>query len=170
MRHSFRAALAPVAAAALALAACQDQPNSTANASGEAGTSAGNASSPSAKAPAEPSAPAAKVAPKATPAPSSHPWSPSGYALNGTEPFWGGSLTGTNVRYMTPDDQFGDLVAVTAAYSAAQEVYAGTLGGQPFVLTLTAGPCSNGMSDHSYAFTATLQVRGETRRGCADPQ
>ena len=100
----------------------------------------------------------------------SRPWSPTGYALNGTEPFWGGTLIGGNLRYMVPEDQFGDVIAVTASYGASEEVYSGSYDDRPFVLTLTRGPCSNGMSDHRYAFTARLQVKGETRRGCADPQ
>ncbi|HEX8571791.1 MAG TPA: hypothetical protein VF759_03465 [Allosphingosinicella sp.] len=158
---------------ALLLAACgSQQPGNEGNAA--SGKAAGQATpGPGAKAGAA-SGNAVKAEPKADrkgPAlPASHPWSASGYALNGTEPFWGGSVSGSTVTYMTPEDQFGDTVAVTAAYSPAQEVYSGALAGQPFVLTLTAGPCSNGMSEHSFAFTATLQVKGETRQGCADPQ
>ncbi|MEA3016320.1 MAG: hypothetical protein QOI38_1042 [Sphingomonadales bacterium] len=104
------------------------------------------------------------------PAPRTGPWSASGYAFNGTEPFWGGSLTGTTVRYMVPEDQFGDVVETEAAYAADSETYSGRYRGRPFVLSLVRGPCSDGMSDRSYAYAATLQVVGETRRGCADPQ
>jgi uncharacterized membrane protein len=104
------------------------------------------------------------------PAPHSTPWSPSGYALNGTEPFWGGSLTGTTVRYMTPDDQFGDVIETRLEFGAGRETYSGSWRGRPFVLTLTREPCSDGMSERTYAFGAELSVRGETRRGCADPQ
>lgn len=106
----------------------------------------------------------------AQPAAAARPLSATGYALNGTEPFWGGSVTGTGIRYMTPENQFGDEVETEVAYAPGRETYSGRLRGRPFVLTLSAGPCSNGMSDHRYAFTAELQVLGETRRGCADPQ
>jgi len=116
------------------------------------------------------------AAPKPAPAPAapqppplSHPWSPSGYALEGADPFWGGTLTGSSLRYMTPEDQFGDVVAVTAAFAGEREVYSGSYGGRPFVLTLTRSPCSNGPSDHRFAFSAALEVGGERRRGCADP-
>jgi uncharacterized membrane protein len=121
--------------------------------------------------PARTSIAAPAAAAKAPPsAPRTGPWSASGYALNGTEPFWGGTVTGTRVRYMIPEDQFGTEVETAASYPADRETYSGSLRGRPFVLTLRQSPCSDGMSDHSYAFAASLEVGGETRRGCADPQ
>ena len=38
---------------------------------------------------------------------------------------------------------------------------------KPFVLAVTPGKCSDGMSDRSYPFTVTLMVMGEQREGCA---
>jgi uncharacterized membrane protein len=96
--------------------------------------------------------------------------SPTGYALVGTAPFWGGTVTGTNVRYMVPERQFGDVVATRRTFGPGSETYAGTFRGGPFVLTLRRAPCSDGMSERPFAFTVTLQVAGETRRGCADPE
>ena len=128
------------------------------NASAE-GPSAGTAAPP----PAAPR-PAAPLVPRTA------PWSATGYAFNGTEPFWGGSVTGTTIRYMVPEDQFGDVVETDVAYAAESEIYTGSYRGRPFVLVLTRGACSDGMSDRTYAFNASLQVLGETRRGCADPQ
>ena len=122
--------------------------------------------SPAARAEVEAPAPP----PPAPAAPRTGPWSATGYALNGTEPFWGGSLTGTTVRYMVPEDQFGDLVETRAAFLPDRETYSGAYRGHPFVLTLRRTPCSDGMSDRAYPFTAELSVRGETRRGCAEPQ
>lgn len=152
-----------LAAAALLLAGCGDGernradanavtsvPPPVANASGEA-------------------PPASSAAPPAA-APRTAPWSATGYAFNGTEPFWGGSVTGTTIRYMVPEDQFGDVVETDVAYAAESETYSGRYRGRPFVLTLVRGACSDGMSERAYAFNATLQVLGETRRGCADPQ
>jgi uncharacterized membrane protein len=130
----------------------------------------GPASAPPAAAKATAEAPPANSQASPAPAPRTGPWSASGYAFNGTEPFWGGSLIGTTIRYMIPEDQFGDVVETEAAYAADRETYSGRYRGRPFVLSLVRGPCSDGMSDRSYAFAATLQVLGETRRGCADPQ
>ena len=116
--------------------------------------------------------PAVRVAPQneLAPVPESHPWSPSGYALSGNAPAWGGTVTGTSVRYMVPEDQFGRVVETRVTNAPDRETYTGNLRGRPFVLTLTAGPCSDGMSDHVYAFTARLEVDGEIRSGCADPE
>lgn len=150
-----------VPAAALLLAACgSGDAQEKENAQPVAPAAASEA--PAASAP-------AREQPKA-PAPHTAPWSPSGYALNGTEPFWGGSVTGTTIRYMTPEDQFGDVIETRRAFGAGRETYSGSWRGSPFVLTLTRGPCSDGMSARAYAFAAELRVRGETRSGCADPQ
>ena len=147
-------------AAALALAACgQNQDAAPRNAVADAGPN--GTAAPRNKMP----APAPESAVQRT-----GPWSPSGYALNGTEPFWGGSISGTSIRYMTPEDQFGDVIETRAAYAADGETYSGTWRGRPFILTLTRASCSDGMSDRVYSFTAALQVAGGTRRGCADPQ
>jgi uncharacterized membrane protein len=136
-----------------------------ADAAGEAANGAESAAGEAATNAAAP-APAARPSP-----PAAGPWSKTGYSLSGTEPFWGGTVTPGRIVYMTPEEQKGEKVAVTAAYGPDRETYRGTLSGKPFVLTLTKqGPCSNGMSDHAYAYTAELQVRGETRRGCADRQ
>ena len=96
--------------------------------------------------------------------------SASGYRLIGTEPFWGGTVSSRQVRYSTPENQSGDPIAVTARIEQGRETYTGSLDDAPFILTLSPGPCSDGMSDNVHAFSATLEVRGETRQGCADPQ
>lgn len=98
------------------------------------------------------------------------PESPSGYRLIGTEPFWGGTVTASEVVYNTPENQEGERIPVTAVYGPDSEVYSGTLDGRPFVLTLTAGPCSDGMSDNVHSYTVVLLVTDETRRGCANPR
>lgn len=98
------------------------------------------------------------------------PLSPSGYRLIGTEPFWGGTVTASEIVYTTPENQQGERIAVTAAYGPHSETYSGWLDGQPFMLTLTAGPCSDGMSDNVHAYRAALLVRGEQRQGCANPR
>lgn len=108
--------------------------------------------------------------PRPSAAPHTSPWSPSGYALNGAAPVWGGSLTGTTVRYMTPEDQFGDVVETRVAFASDAETYTGSWRGRPFVLTLRRSACSDGLSERTYPFVVELRAGGETRRGCADPQ
>jgi len=160
----------PIAiAAALALAACQDQPPAPSAADEPQDAAAGNGAAEAPPAAVPPGEPTPPEAPAPGPAAGS-PWSPGGYRLIGTEPFWGGTVTDREIVYSTPDNQEGERVAVTVSRGAAQEVYSGSLDGEPFVLTLTRGPCSDGMSDNVHVFTAALQVRGETRQGCANPQ
>jgi uncharacterized membrane protein len=154
--------------AAAALAACERRGEpAAANAAAAAAAEPQEAPSAGPRKAAEPD-----EANAAAPAPptASAPMSRTGYALVGTEPFWGGTVTGTDVRYMTPERQFGDVVTTRLSFGPGTETYRGTFRGRPFVLTLARGSCSDGMSDRAYAFSATLEVLGETRRGCADPE
>ena len=45
--------------------------------------------------------------------------------------------------------------------------YTAVMAGKPLVLVIQPGPCSDGMSDTSYAFTATYTLGTQTERGCA---
>jgi uncharacterized membrane protein len=105
-----------------------------------------------------------------TPTANASPRSRGGYRLIGTEPFWGGTLADGELLYTTPENQVGESVAVELRFESGQEIYSGRLEEQPFILVLTDGPCSDGMSDNIHAFTARLEVKGETRQGCANPQ
>jgi uncharacterized membrane protein len=87
--------------------------------------------------------------------------------FTGTEPFWGGQVAGGNLLYTTPDFQQGETVAVSRFAGRNGLSFNGDLDGKPFVLALSPDTCSDGMSDRKYPFTATLQVRGELRQGCA---
>lgn len=92
--------------------------------------------------------------------------------LVGTEPFWGGTTEGRCVTYSTPEDQAGTRVWARYRARAGGGEWAGELGDAPFVLRTGPAPeggCSDGMSDRRYRWSATIQVGGETRQGCADP-
>ena len=101
----------------------------------------------------------------------SHPYSGIGAAesvhFTGTEPFWGGEVSGDTLTYRTPDDQQGRPIAITRFAGRNGLSFSGDLDGKPLVLAITPGRCSDGMSDRAYPFAATLQVRGEQRQGCA---
>lgn len=159
-----------LAAAALSLPGCQN-PGSAPAANGSGNAQSANAAAAPAPSPGSANAAAPEGGSSAAPgASASSPWSPTGYDLIGTEPFWGGAVSSTQIVYTTPDNMAGDRIAVTASYAPAREVYSGRLGEQRFILTLTRGPCSDGMSDNVHAFTAALQIGDETRQGCANPQ
>jgi uncharacterized membrane protein len=90
----------------------------------------------------------------------------------GTEPFWGARIEGRCVTYSHPEDQRGTRVwtRYTPGGAAGAGTWTGALDGRRFELRLRAQPgCSDGMSDRRYPFAAELLVKGERRRGCAEP-
>ena len=117
-----------------------------------------------------PSPQAAPATPAAAPQPQRQPSGHARYKALGTEPFWAVEVDGARLRYTTPDDQAGSTLEVARDEVAGFPRFSGQWQGQPLVLTLSAGPCSDGMSDNVHALSARLSVRGEELRGCANPQ
>lgn len=88
-------------------------------------------------------------------------------SFGGTEPFWGGTIRGSELTYSTPENVDGTVVTVKRFTGQGGVGFSGTLDGKGFDLLVTEGKCSDGMSDRIYPFVATLQLDGETREGCA---
>lgn len=88
--------------------------------------------------------------------------------FTGTEPFWGGTVKGTVLTYQTPEKPEG-VTATVARFAGRNGVsYTGKLEGEDFTLAVTPGACSDGMSDRTFPFTATLRLTaGALRSGCA---
>ena len=87
--------------------------------------------------------------------------------FSGTEPFWGGEVSGAELRYSTPENIDGEVVAVERFAGNNGLSFSGELGGAALDLTVTPGECSDGMSDRTYPFVATLKLGEDTRHGCA---
>lgn len=87
--------------------------------------------------------------------------------FTGTEPFWGGEIANGTARYSTPENIDGTSFPVSRFAGNNGMGFSGTMDGQTFDLTVTPGDCSDGMSDRTYPFTATLTVGAERRNGCA---
>ena len=87
--------------------------------------------------------------------------------FTGTEPFWGGSVSGTRLTYTKPENIDGTTIEVKRFTGQGGLGYSGSLDGASFDMTISAGVCSDGMSDRTYPFTVTLKIGDETRRGCA---
>lgn len=87
--------------------------------------------------------------------------------LTGTEPFWGGEITGGEALYTTPENQAGTQFEVARFAGNSGLGFTGTLDGATFDLTVTPGDCSDGMSDRTYPYVATLRIGDEQREGCA---
>lgn len=87
--------------------------------------------------------------------------------FTGTEPFWGGEVSGGTLTYSTPENIDGTQIEVERFAGRNGLSFSGILDEADFVMAVTPGECSDGMSDRTYPFTVTLQVRGEQRQGCA---
>lgn len=87
--------------------------------------------------------------------------------LTGTEPFWGGQITGDQATYSTPENPDGTQFPVERFAGNNGIGFSGELDGESFDLTVTPGDCSDGMSDRTYPYTTTLTIGSEMRRGCA---
>jgi uncharacterized membrane protein len=135
----------------LALAGCQGEPGSNDAASGEA------VAAPSTSGPGDTE--------------DTQPYAGIGehevLRFTGTEPFWGGQVTAGTLTYSTPDDIDGTQISVERFAGRNGLSFSGTLDGAAFVMAVTPGECSNGMSDRTYPFTVTLEVGAEQRQGCA---
>ncbi len=87
--------------------------------------------------------------------------------FTGTEPFWGGRIVGTALTYSTPEMPDGTDIPVTRFAGRGGVSWSGMHDGARFALAVTPSQCSDGMSDRTYPFAATLEVKGEQRSGCA---
>lgn len=86
--------------------------------------------------------------------------------LTGTEPFWNLRIASGTATWTTPDSPDGTRFAVSRFAGNNGLGFSGTLDGQPLTATLTPGNCSDGMSDRTYPFVATIALGGETLAGC----
>lgn len=86
--------------------------------------------------------------------------------LTGTEPFWTLKIEGGEGVWTTPDNQPGTRFAVKRFPGNGGLGFTGTLDGKSLAATLTPGKCSDGMSDRSFPFVATIALGGETLEGC----
>lgn len=87
--------------------------------------------------------------------------------FTGTEPFWGGSVTGTSLTYETPEAPKGTTVTVHRFAGNNGLAFSGAIAGKPFDMAITESACSDGMSDRTYPLSVTLQIGTERRQGCA---
>ncbi|MBX7539588.1 COG3650 family protein [Qipengyuania sphaerica] len=87
--------------------------------------------------------------------------------LTGTEPFWGGEIGQGKALYSTPENQDGIRFPVARFAGNNGLAFTGQMEGRSFDLMVTPGECSDGMSDRTYPYTATLKVGDEQRNGCA---
>ena len=92
-------------------------------------------------------------------------------SVGGTEPFWALNIKraadGYEALYSTPDLPDGKAFLVKRFAGNNGLGFSGEMEGVPVNLTLTPGDCSDGMSEASYPYTATVLMGEETLFGCA---
>jgi len=145
-------ALALVAACAVWLTACQSEKAASEQATGEA----------LAEAPSE----AVIPGDAGQPAPYAGITEDDVLHFTGTEPFWGGEVTGASLVYTTPEDPDGATIAIERFAGRGGIAFGGLLDGAAFEMMATPLECSDGMSDRTYPFTVTLKIGDDLRNGC----
>lgn len=83
--------------------------------------------------------------------------------LVGTEPFWGADLGEGRLVLEAPDREPVRLAVGRPVMRAGEATWRAANA----TVTVTAEPCSDGMSDRSYPLTATVRSGGVTWKGCA---
>ena len=87
--------------------------------------------------------------------------------VTGTEPFWSLEIEDGQALYKTPQDPDGERLEVARFAGNNGLAYNGRIAGGSLDAMITPGACSDGMSDRTYPYTATLLVGGQQRNGCA---
>jgi len=110
-------------------------------------------------------------APAATPAPAVDPAAPFriDFSARGNEPFWRIDIKGTDIVLTRPDAPATTATNAGLAASANQAIWTAQAGAAPVTVTVTAGECSDGMSDLKYAYSADVTWGSEALKGCAFP-
>ncbi|MBP8297974.1 MAG: hypothetical protein KAX84_17825 [Burkholderiales bacterium] len=133
--------------------------------------------------PAEPAPPADAVAPVApvTPAPTASE-APAAkrvagqenldplqiFRAFGTEPFWNVNVENTKLTYTTPEDPAGVVMEGTRRALADGVEITGQHDGKLFVLTVSSGTCSDGMSDNTYSLVSAFRHGDIDYKGCGE--
>ena len=124
---------------------------------------------PEAAAPAATSAPPVAEAPMAKRAPGQENADPLQiFRAFGTEPFWNVNVEDATLTYTTPEDQAGVVMQGTRRALEEGVELSGSHDGKPFVLTVTGGLCSDGMSDNQYELNASFRYGDIDYKGCGE--
>lgn len=86
--------------------------------------------------------------------------------LIGNEPFWNLKVETDKAVWTTPDNSGGTPFAFTRFAGNNGMGFTGTIDGTAITATMTPGQCSDGMSDRTYPYVATIALGEATLRGC----
>lgn len=118
--------------------------------------------------PADAPPPAAQAPGETQPTTSVDPAAPfrADFALIGTEPFWNLQVKGTTLILTRPDEPALTAANAVLAASSGKAVWTAEGATPPVVASLSAGTCSDGMSDRVYPYTAEVKVGDLVLKGC----
>jgi uncharacterized membrane protein len=85
----------------------------------------------------------------------------------GTEPFWAVMIDAEQIALTRPDHPPVTAPNVGASRTGSAARWEAKTAEGVLKLTVTAGPCSDGMSDRSYPFKAEASIGGRKLKGCA---
>jgi uncharacterized membrane protein len=86
--------------------------------------------------------------------------------LAGTEPFWGMTIANDVATYTTPENTDGSVFEVSRFAGNNGLGFSGRLDGADVVIAVTPGECSDGMSDRTFPYTATVVLGEQRLAGC----
>jgi uncharacterized membrane protein len=87
--------------------------------------------------------------------------------LTGTEPFWNVKIATGQATYSNPDHPEGHPPFAVTRFAGNNGLgFSGDFAGAAFTATLTPGECSDGMSDRTYPYVATVALGEDTLKGC----
>ena len=86
--------------------------------------------------------------------------------LTGTEPSWNITIERGKASYADPDHPEARSFAVSRFAGNNGLGFSGDWDGVPVTISITPGQCSDGMSDRTFPYVATIALGEETMRGC----
>ena len=86
----------------------------------------------------------------------------------GNEPFWNIRVEDATLTLTTPDDQQGRVMQGTRRTLPDGVEMTGSHDGKPFALTVTAGECSDGMSDNQHQLVSSFRHGDIDYKGCGE--
>ena len=114
-----------------------------------------------------PAGPAAATVEPVTPAPPAGEAPVTRFVAHGNEPFWSVEVEDTTLTWKTPELQAGRTLIAERSADANGVKLTGKDGDKDFSLDIGSKPCSDGMSDETFEFTALWNYDGSTMSGCA---
>ncbi|WP_369058155.1 hypothetical protein ABOZ73_10795 [Caulobacter sp. 73W] len=85
----------------------------------------------------------------------------------GTEPFWAVMIDAEQIALTRPDHPPVTAPNAGPVRTASAARWEASTAQGKLKLTVTAGPCSDGMSDRTYPFKAQADIGGRILKGCA---